>query len=169
MTAVYGLYPDGGMAQRAVDQLRAEGYTSRDITILTSEPREDQEFGHTDSRSWMWWIACAGGLVGFTLATALMLYGEQSWPIVVGGLPIVAWWPNLILMFEMTMLGAIFSTVVTLVVTAIWMDRGKRLYDPAVSDGLILVGIENAAPDKVETLRRTLVTGTGVEIKVAQL
>ena len=169
MTAVYGLYPDGGLAQRAVDELRAGGYAPRDITVLSSEPREDQEFGHADARSWMWWIACAGGLIGFLSATALLLYGERSWPIDVGGLPIVAWWPNLIIMFELTMLGAIFATVITLMVTAIWGDRHRRLYDPRVSDGLILVGIEDAPPDKVEALRRALETGAGVEVRVKEL
>ena len=35
-----------------------------------------------------------------------------------GNMPIVAWWPNLIVMFELTMLGAILATVITLFVSA---------------------------------------------------
>ena len=44
----------------------------------------------------------------------------------VGGLPIFAWWPNLIIIFELTMLGAITATVVTLVVSALLPSRGAR-------------------------------------------
>ena len=42
------------------------------------------------------------------------------------------------------MLCAILATVVTLVVTAFIGERGT-LYDPAVSDGYILVGVEKPA------------------------
>ena len=59
----------------------------------------------------------------------------------VGGLPYWAWWPNLIITFELTMLGAIIATVGTLIVTA-FLGQGK-LYDAEVSDGKILVGVEN--------------------------
>lgn len=165
MKAVYGLYEHGDSAQRAVDQLRAKGYADRDITVLTSEPREDQQFGHIDAKSNMWWIACGGALVGFAAATSLLLYGETSWAMNVGGLPTVAWWPNLIIMFELTMLGAILSTVITLVFTALWSDRKAELYDPAVSDGLILVGIENPQSDAVSDLQQLLATGPDARIK----
>jgi hypothetical protein len=59
-------------------------------------------------------------------------------------MPIVAWWPNLIVVFELTMLGAILATVATLVVSGGLLRRRPALYDPAVSDGKILVGVENA-------------------------
>jgi hypothetical protein len=66
-------------------------------------------------------------------------------------LPYWAWWPNLIITFELTMLGAIIATVTTLIVTAFIGDKGK-LYDPEVTNGKILVGVENPtrAADKLE-------------------
>ena len=64
VTAVYALYPDGASAQQAINRLRASGLTDREITILTAQPMEDYEFGHIDSKSYMWWIACGGGLLG---------------------------------------------------------------------------------------------------------
>jgi hypothetical protein len=60
-------------------------------------------------------------------------------------MPIVAWWPNLIVMFEMTMLGAILATVVTLFFTAIFRQGKSAIYDKRVMDGYILVGVEHAA------------------------
>ena len=143
--AVYGLYPDGQSAQQAVNRLRAAGLSDREITILSAQPMEDFEFGHIDKKNWLWWIACGGGLLGMAAAFGLTWLTEMSWPINVGGLPIYAWWPNLIIIFEMTMLSAIIATVITLLVTAGIPSRGGKMYDPEVSDGYILVGVENPA------------------------
>ena len=70
---------------------------------------------------------------------------ELSWPLSTGNMPIVAWWPNLIVIFEMTMLGAILSAVATLVVTARLGRKRLSLYDREVSDGKILVGVADPA------------------------
>jgi ActD protein/heat induced stress protein YflT len=163
--AVYALYSTGQSAQQAVNRLRAAGYADRDITILSPQPMEGHEFGDIDKPTWMWWIACGGGLVGTATAFALAWMTEMSWPLNVGGLPIWAWWPNLIIIFELTMLGAIIGTVATLVVTAGLGRGGTRLYDPAVSDGKILVGIENPADAKVEDLQRALAAPPGAEVR----
>ena len=163
MKAIYGLYTHGADAQTAVDRLRAAGVAERDITVLSPEPREDMPFSHMHSRTYMWSFACLGGVIGFSLATGLALLTETSWPINVGGLPIVAWWPNLIIMFELTMLGAILATVITLIVTARLGRRRPVLYDPEVSRGKILVGVEGArATDDVQ---RALLLTPDVSIK----
>ena len=163
--AVYGLYADGQSAQQAVNRLRAAGLPDRDITILSAQPMEDFEFGHIDKASWMWWIACAGGLLGMATGFGLTWLTETSWPIDVGGLPIYAWWPNLIIIFELTMLGAILATVITLVVTAGLGRGGGKLYDPEVTDGSILVGVENPAADRVGELQKALESAPGARIK----
>jgi hypothetical protein len=145
MKAVYALYRDGHSAQQAVSRLHAAGVHDRDITIQSAQPMEDFEFGHRDKATWMWWIACGGGLIGMSSALGLAWLTEMSWPINVGGLPIFAWWPNLIIMFELTMLGAILATVLTLFATALVPRRDlPRFYDPEVADGFILVGVEDA-------------------------
>lgn len=152
MKAVYGLYADPDSAQRAVDGLRKAGIAERDITIVSSEPIEEYEFSARDKATWLHWIAGGGGLVGFLAGTWLTTYTERAWPIVTGGMPIVAWWPNLIVMFELTMLGAILATVITLFITAKIPLGEPTLYDREVSDGKILVGVENprVAPPVIE-------------------
>jgi len=144
--AVYGLYPDGASAQQAVDSLRAAGLSDREITVLSSQPMEEYEFGQADKKTWMWWIACGGALVGMASAMGLSWLTETSWPIDVGGLPTFAWWPNLIITFELTMLGAMLATAITFFFTAIFPGqfRSPHLYDAEVSDGHILVGVERA-------------------------
>lgn len=163
MKAVYGLYPDGVSAQQAVDRLRAAGVTDREITVLSSQPMEEHEFGQMEKRTWMWWIACGGALVGMFSALGLAWLTEMSWPIDVGGLPAFAWWPNLIITFELTMLGAIVSTVITLIVTA-FLGQGK-LYDPEVSDGKILVGVENPPDRSIDQLEAALSAPPGAVLR----
>lgn len=162
--AIYGLYADGHAAQQAVNRLRAAGLADRQITILSAQPMEDFEFGHIDRRSSLWWIACGGGLLGMASAFGLTWVTEMSWPINVGGLPTYAWWPNLIIIFELTMLGAILATVIGLIVSA-GLGRGGGLYDPEVTEGAILVGVEAPAGDKLPDLRQALESPPGARVK----
>jgi hypothetical protein len=163
MKAVYGLYPDGASAQQAVDSLRAAGLADWEITVLSSQPMEEFEFGQMDSKTRMWWIACGGALIGMASALGLAYVTEMSWKIDVGGLPYWAWWPNLIITFELTMLGAIVSTVITLIVTA-FLGQGT-LYDPEVSDGRILVGVENPRAAIAAELEPILSAPPGARVK----
>ena len=166
MKAVYALYPDGNAAQQAVNRLRAAGVVDRDITIISAQPMEEFEFGQMDKKTYMWWFACLGGLIGMATGYGLAYLTEMSWPINVGGLPIFAWWPNLIIMFELTMLGAISATVITLIVSAILPTKGRGfLYDPEVSDGQILVGIENPPQHTVSELEKALAAPPGARVK----
>ena len=159
MKAVYALFADPEGAQRAVDGLRAAGVAARDITIVSGEPIEGAELGRRDHETWMHWIAGGGGAVGLLVATWLCVKTEQGWPLNTGGMPIVAWWPNLIIMFELTMLGGILATVLTLLITARIPSRKPKLYDADVTDGNILVGVENPPAASVSEVERALLAG----------
>jgi len=165
MKAVYGLYGDGQSAQQAVNRLRAAGIADRSITVISAQPMEDYEFGQMDKATWMWWFACLGGLIGMGVGFGLTWLTETSWPMNVGGLPTYAWWPNLIIIFELTMLGAILATVITLIVSALLPSSGGRLYDPEVTDGSILVGVENPAAATVSELELALSAPPGARVK----
>jgi len=160
VSAVYALYSTADAAQRAVNSLHAAGVPDAQITIVSSEPFEEHEFAHGDKATWMGWIALGGAIVGLASATWLTRMTELAWPLPTGNMPIVAWWPNLIVMFEMTMLGGILAAVMTLLVTAQLCRRRPVFYDPAVSDGKILVGVEGAAD--AATVERAL---GGAEIR----
>jgi hypothetical protein len=165
MRAVYGLYPNGDSAQQAVNRLRASGVVDQDITVISSQPMEDYEFGEMDKATWMWWLACLGGLIGMAIGFGLAWVTETSWPMNVGGLPTFAWWPNLIIIFELTMLGSILATVVTLIVSALLPRKGQTLYDPEVTDGQILVGVEDPPEGSVPGLQATLGAPPGARVK----
>jgi len=82
-------------------------------------------------------------------------------------MPIVAWWPNLVIMFEMTMLGAIVTTVISLLVASSLPKFGKTLYDPAVSDGKILVGVPLTGTG--DAIRDTLTSNGASAVKTVDL
>jgi molybdopterin-containing oxidoreductase family membrane subunit len=162
--AVYALYPDADAAHRAVQSLRAAGVADPDITVISGEPIEGHELGRRDAGTWMWWIASAGGLTGLAFGTWITWMTETAWPLPTGNMPIVAWWPNLIVMFELTMLGGILAAVVTLLVTAGLPSFASKLYDPEVTNGKILVGVANPAPSSRPAIERALVAG-GAQVK----
>lgn len=166
MRAIYALYSDGQSAQEGVNRLRSAGLADRDITILSAQPMEDFEFGHIDRSNRLWWLACGGALVGMAAAYGIVFVAQAAWPINVGALPMFAWWPSLIIIFELTMLGAILTTVVALLVTGALPGRGEKLYDPAVTSGQILVGVENPAEASVSVYEQALGAPPGAVVKM---
>ena len=164
MKAVYALYPDPNAAQRAVNGLREAGVADGDITIVSGEPIEQHELGHRDHATYMFWIAAAGGVCGLAFAAWFTRMTELAWPLPTGNMPIVSWWPNLIIMFELTMLGGILAAVLTLLVTAGLPNWKPKLYDPEVTDGKILVGVENPPAGSIGAIERALAAG-GARLK----
>ena len=165
MSAVYGLYSSPDAAQRAVNGLYAAGIAEADVVVMSGEPFEAQPFADRDSATWLWYIACLGGFVGLVFSTWLTRMTELAWPLQTGNMPIVAWWPNLIVIFELTMLGAILATVLTLFITAKLPGRLPKLYDPEVTNGKILVGVENPSAATLPALERALMAGGAAELK----
>jgi Alternative complex III, ActD subunit len=153
--AIYGLCSDPGLAQHTVDSLRRAGVKDDAITVVASQPYEEYEFSHRYKNTWLFWIASGGGVLGLFIGLGLAYLTEVRWPLVTGGMPIFAWWPNIIIMFELTMLGAIVATVVSLLIMTELPSIRSRVYDPAVSRGKILVAVENPADGDLGALERT--------------
>lgn len=168
MKAIYGLYVDPDDVQRAVEELRRIGVAERDISISSSEPIEEYEFSRRDRATWLHWIAGAGGATGLVAGYLLASGTQRNWPLETGGMPIVSLWPDLIVMFEMTMLGAILATVITLFVAAQIPSRKPTLYDPEVADGKILVGVENPPAALAEAMQRTFVATGAARLAVIE-
>jgi hypothetical protein len=157
MKGAYGLFTTPQAAQHAFDGLRSAGIVAREITVMSSEPLEEWEFGSQDRSTVMPWIAVLGAGIGFTTAYLLTSITQQAWPINTGGMPIVTNWTNIIILFELTLLGTVLATVLTLLKTARLPGRVPEYYDPAVSEGKILVGASAPAgvrPDQIERALR---------------
>jgi hypothetical protein len=155
MKAIYGLCSHPSLAQHAVDSLRRAGVDDQAITVVASQPYEEYEFSHRYKRTWLFWIAAGGGVLGLAAGLTLAYFTETLWPLVTGGMPVVAWWPNIIIMFELTMLGSIVATVVSLMIMTELPNLRSRVYDPQVSEGKILVAVENPNDADLPALEKT--------------
>jgi ActD protein len=159
--ALYTLCSDPEAAGRVVAWLAAAGVEEKDIVVISSEPFEELEFPRHVSQTHMPWIAALGGLVGGTTGFILAGLTQRAYPLPTGGMPLAPHWTNGIITYELTMLGAILLTLGTLLVTARLPNWRKRLYDPAISDGLILVGVVNPTEAKRIEIERALRQSSG--------
>ncbi|HEV2233850.1 MAG TPA: quinol:electron acceptor oxidoreductase subunit ActD [Terriglobia bacterium] len=148
MRVLYALYSDPDSAQQAFDSLRANGATpgfdERQIAVVSSEPFDGFDFFRQDHKTIIPWIAALGGLVGGVAGFWFAAYTQAVYPIPTGGMPIVPFYADGIITYEMTMLGAILATLITVLITARLPNWKRKLYDPEVSDGKILVGVIDA-------------------------
>lgn len=168
MKALYALYSDPETVQRAVDGLRRVGVADREIVVMSSEPFEEYEFSHRDSATWLHWIAGAGGIIGMLTGFWLTRFTQLAWPLQTSGMPIVSPWPNTIVIFELTMLGAVLATVITLLITAKLPSRLPRLYDPEVTNGYILVGVQEPPSDLTARMTEALEAAGPARVKTVE-
>jgi hypothetical protein len=145
MKAIYALFPDPNSAQDAFDALRhagsSMGIDTGRIVVVSSEPFEGHDFSGEDEKTYMFPLAALGGIVGGVLGYWLASFTQTSYPLPTGGMPIVTSWTNGIVIYELTMLGAILTTLVTLLVTAGLPNWKPKLSDPEIWNGKILVGV----------------------------
>jgi len=165
MKAIYALYGDPVSAQAAWQRLRAAGVDADAITVVSSEPFEEYQFSGRHAATWLYWIAAFGGAIGLVAGYWLTAMTELSWPLPTGGMPIVAMWPNLIVVFEMTMLGGVLATVIALFVTAGLPARRTSVYDREIADGKILVGVRNPPDGSLSAVERVLKTTGAADVK----
>ena len=169
MRAIYALYPDPDSAQQAVHALRSSngtpGVDERHIAVVSSEPFDGYDFFQRDHKTTIPWIAAAGGLVGGVGGFFFAAYTQAVYPIPTSGMPIVPLYADGIITYELTMLGAVVTTLFMLLITARLPNWKRQLYDPEVSDGKILVGIIDPPDSSREQIERRLLDAGAERVK----
>jgi hypothetical protein len=171
MNIVYGLYADPETAQRAVDALHAASvelkFDEKQIVIVSGEPHEGYDFAdsHLTKLPYRW--AVLGGAIGALSGYLLTTLSQKSYPIHTGGMPVTPPWTNGIIIYELTMLGAILMTFVVLL-------RGARLpsfkgviKDPEIWLGKILVGVTEPADATKQELENCLLIAGATKVKMS--
>jgi hypothetical protein len=156
ITSIYGLFPGPLSAERGMNALRDAGVSSDKIVVLAPEPYEEYSFAQGDSKTAMGWIAVGGGIIGGIGGFALAWYTQTAYPLVTGGMPIVAAWPTGIVTYELTMMGAIIATLITLLVGSGLPNWRPKLYDPEVSHGKVLIGVVEPSDESRSNLEDRL-------------
>jgi len=141
-----------------MQSLRAAGISQENLLVMSSEPFEDYSFGQADHHTIMPWLAVVGGIIGGSAGFALAWYTQTAYPIRTAGMPIFTLWAAFIVTYELTMLGAIVTSIITLLKTANLPTLKKGVYDPEISNGKILIGVaradDNAQADIESRLRK---------------
>ncbi len=169
MKTIYALYADPTAAQAAVDSLRTASsqlkLDAKQIVIVSGEPHEGYRFTdeeHT-ARPYRW--AALGGIAGGLSGYLLTTLSQKTYPIVTGGMPIAPGWTNGIIIYEMTMLGAILTTLVVLLLGSGLPNFKGVITDPEVSAGKILVGIIDPPVGSEAELEQRLRQAGAAQIK----
>lgn len=169
MKVVYGLYADPEAAQRAVDALHAAcadlELDERQIVIISGEPHEGYDFAdsHITRRPYKWAVlgAAIGGTCGYFLTTLT----EKAYPIYTGGMSLTPPLTNGIIIYELTMLGAILTTLITLLRGAGLPNCKGVIKDPEIWLGKILVGVSNPLENTRSELEKCLLGAGATEVK----
>jgi hypothetical protein len=169
MKALYALYADAEGAQRAVDSLRAASselsFDAKQIVIVSGEPHDGYEFFDEQATNlpyrWSALGGICGGIAGYLLATLT----QKAYPLPTGGMSITPIWTNGIVVYEMTMLGAILTTLVVLLIGAGLPSFKGGITDPEIGAGKILVGVTDPPESSQPELERRLRQAGASQVK----
>lgn len=155
--AVYGIYPSRTTAERAVEQLKADGFTSSDVSVLFSSSTGTEEFA-VDNSTKVPEGAATGTLSGATIG------GVLGWLAGIGSLaipgvgPFIAAGPIMAALAGASVGGAIGGLTGALVGLGIPEYEAQR-YEGRINDGGILLSVhaeDSTWADKArEILKRT--------------
>ena len=159
MRAIYTLCTDPDAAQRLVDALRVSslrlGFAPEKIVVVSGEPYEGYEFADRYAKSPMFPLAALGALVGGTCGYFLTTLTQHAYPLPTGGMPLSPVWTNGIIVYELTMLGAILTSVIFMLISGGLPDFGPHLTDPEIWTGKILVGVTDPPADSAAAIEST--------------
>ncbi len=138
-----GIYNDVDEAAEAIQGIRLLGIPENRIDVLSATPLRYDILGRTRPRSRVILGTLIGALTGFV--TALILVGgtQVLYPIRQGGQPLWPIPPQLIILFEVTMLGTMFGTFIAFFLTNQFPRFGRPASDPRIMAGRVGVAVES--------------------------
>jgi len=147
----------------AIRDLKSRGF--RDLTVYTAAPNHEIEQVLDEPVSWVRAFTLIGGLVGVTSGFAVTIWTSLDWPLLVGGKPIAAVPPYVVIAFELTILYGSLCTVAGMLFLTLREKLRGRPYLPSFSDDRIGVFVP-CAPEQVESVRAVLQQAGPEEVSV---
>lgn len=134
-------------AVEAIRGLRAKGF--RDLTVYTAAPNHAVEEALDQPVSWVRAFTLVGGLTGCAAGFGMTIWMSRDWPLLVGGKPIAAIPPYVVIAFELTILyGAMFTVIGIALLSALKSLKG-RPFRPQFSDDRIGIFVPCAGEQRV--------------------
>ena len=153
---VLGVFAHLDTTIEAIKKLRAGGYG--DFTVYSPIPRHEIEDALGQPVSPVRMFTLIGGIAGCAIGAWLTLWMSEDWPVQVGGKPIGSIPPYVVIMFEMTILFGALTTILGIILNALYAKRrsGTIMYDPRFTNdrfGIFVPAASDKAA-KVESLLR---------------
>ena len=111
--SIMGIFSSQRSAASAIDRLRETPWTIE--RVHSPIPSHIIEHALEPPKSKVGWFTLAGGIVGFFTGFLLAAFTAARWSLIVGGKPVVALVPFIIVGFEFTILFAVFGNVLGLI------------------------------------------------------
>ena len=150
-------------ATEAIAGLKARGF--RDLTVYTATPNHEIEQLLDEPVSWVRAFTLIGGLVGVTSGFAMTIWMSRDWPLLVGGKPIAAIPPYVVIAFELTILYGALCTVAGMLILSLLKSLRGRPYQPSFSDDRIGVFVPCSA-EQAESVRALFQQAGSEEVTV---
>jgi len=149
-------------AAEAITRLHEMGIGDEDISVISGMALSERILGRPMSWSRVPLIAIAGAGVGFLIAFFLVFGTQYLYPIRVGAMPNTPVPTSLVVLFEITMLGMLVSTLLGVVAETITPSYGPAGYDPRISHGHI--GVLYTSPTNLDNQVRSRLSELGAGI-----
>ena len=149
-----------------MDALKSAGFPLGTFDVLTGTPYPEGAFGEHVPQHRLFRFPAFGAIIGFTLALFLTAATQIAYPLVTGGKPILSLFAMLVILYEMSMLSAVISTVVGIVIESRLPNVNPGIYDTRITEGLIGVVI-TTEDERADTAIEALNGAGAMEIKQA--
>jgi hypothetical protein len=146
----------------AIRELRSGG--RKDITVYSAYPNHELEEALGITSSPVRLFTLIGGLTGTTAGFAMTIWMSRDWPLLVGGKPIAAIPPYVVIGFELTILIGALSTVAGIILLSLRNPTTGLAYDPAFSDDRIGIFVP-AAGDQAGGVSALLQKAGAMEVR----
>jgi mono/diheme cytochrome c family protein len=148
---VIGLFHEATPTADTLDRLRELGVPDDKVTVMSGVPYTAEMLGRPVPRGRVGRMALIGALLGVSLGAFLSVGIFLLYPIVQGGQPFVPVPPTLIVFFEATMLGTMWTTFFSMLVANRFPTFKTSAYDPRITEGHIgvLVHVDESLGDQV--------------------
>ncbi len=143
----------------AIKGLKSKGF--QDLTVYSAAPNHHLEEVLDQPVSWVRAFALLGALTGCAAGFGMTIWMSYDWPLLVGGKPIAAIPPYVVLGFELTILFGALSTVAGVIILSARKSLKGRPFKPEFSDDTI--GLFVPCPPEQRAGIRQFLEGTGSE------
>lgn len=159
VSGVLGAFKYEDSAVDAIKGLKARGY--KDLTVYSAAPNHHLEEALDQPVSWVRAFTLIGALTGCAAGFGMTLWMSYDWPLLVGGKPIGAIPPYVVLGFELTILYGALATVAGVIILSAMKSLKGRPFRPEFSDDTI--GIFVPCPPEQRPAVRSLLEQAGSE------